>query len=110
MEVLPSLAGVRQRSCFRCPSASCRADVPTDVSWASSPGETSGESHLEQPLSPCSGAEVGLPTVPGTRKGETQTSCTSTEIPSQPYGPLIIPNKHYRRAIQYNGQEPHGAQ
>lgn len=37
------------------------------------------------------------------RKGKTQTSCTATEIPSQPYGPLIIPNKHYRRAIQWAG-------
>lgn len=82
---------------------SCRAGVPTDVSsWGSSPGGTCGEPHLRQPLCPCSEVEVGLPTALGAEKVK-QTSRISTEIPSQPHGPLIIPNKHYRRAIQWAG-------
>lgn len=115
MEVLPTLAGVKQRSCFGCPSASCRAEVPTDVSsWGSSPGGTSGEPQLEQPLSPCSGAEVGLPTVLGTEKVEHRHHV----LPQKPYIMYFHLLNHMGHSLfliniieeLYNGQEPHGAQ
>lgn len=109
MEVLPSLAGVKQRSCLTCPSASCRADAPTDVSsWGNSPGGTSGEPPLEQLLSPCSAAEMGLPTALGTEKVKQKHHVLLQKHLLNHMGHSLFLINITEEL--YNGQEPHGAQ